>query len=67
MTTHSDTDVSAAPWNADAAYLYTLDLDGPALAWECLRRYPGYRAEWQRGRLLRSRAAVPRWGLRCCR
>lgn len=34
------------PWSVTAAYLYTLDLDGPALAWEYLRRHPGYRAEW---------------------
>ena len=29
---------------APATYLYALDLDGPALAWEYLRRHPGYRA-----------------------
>jgi hypothetical protein len=67
MTTPSDTDVSAAPWSAGAAYLYTLDLDGPALAWEYLRRHPGYRTAWQRGQLQRNRAAAHRWGLRCCR
>ena len=67
MTMLSDTDVSAAPWSAGAAYLYTLDLDGPALAWEYLRRHPGYRTAWQDGRLRRNRAAVHRWGLGCCR
>ena len=67
MTMLSDTDVSAAPWSAGAAYLYTLELDGPALAWEYLRRHPGYRTDWQGGRLQRNRAAAHRWGLRCCR
>lgn len=67
MTTLSDAHVSAAPWSAAAAYLYTLDLDGPGLAWEYLRRHPGYRAAWQRGRLQRSRVEAHRWGLRCCR
>ena len=67
MTIPSDTDVSAAPWSAGAAYLYTLELDGPALAWEYLRRHPGYRTDWQGGRLQRNRAAAHRWGLRCCR
>lgn len=67
MTTLSDADVSAAPWSAAAAYLYTQDLDSPALAWEYLRRHPGYRAAWQRGRMRQRQAAVHRWGLRCCR
>ena len=33
-------DRSAEPWYATAAYLYVLHLDGPALAWEYLRRHP---------------------------
>ena len=41
-------DRSAEPWYATAAYLYVLHLDGPALAWEYLRRHPRYRADWQR-------------------
>ncbi len=45
-----------------AAYLYVLHLDSPALAWEYLRRHPGYRADWQR-RLRRSTTAQS-WGLR---
>lgn len=63
MTTLSNADVSVAPWSAAAAYLYTLELDGPELAWEYLRRHPDYRAAWQRGRLQRSRVAAHRWGL----
>lgn len=43
-----------------AAYLYILHLDGPALAWEYLRRNPDYRKDWYR----RRTAAAPRWGLR---
>ncbi|MGE6335374.1 transcriptional regulator domain-containing protein [Acidovorax sp. NPDC077664] len=47
-----------------AAYLYVLDLDDPALAWEYLRRHPGYRADWARRKRVVSFA---RWGLRCRR
>lgn len=50
------------PWHASAAYLYALHLDGPALAWEYLRRHPGYRVAW-RMRATDSGAARP-WGLR---
>lgn len=34
------TDRSSQHWYPTAAYLYTLHLDGPALAWEYLRRNP---------------------------
>lgn len=61
MTIHLDATVCLAPWRAVAAYLYTLDLDGPALAWEYLRRNPAYRASWF-GR--RHRAEAARWGLK---
>lgn len=63
MTMHSDTIPS--PWAAPAAYLYALDLDGPALAWEYLRRHPGYRAAWLSAPRKRRAAIAPRWGLRC--
>jgi hypothetical protein len=55
-------DRSAEPWYATAAYLYVLHLDGPALAWEYLRRNPDYRRDWLR----RSRQpdTAHRWGLR---
>lgn len=55
-------DRSAEPWYATAAYLYVLHLDGPALAWEYLRRHPDYRHDWLR----RSRQpdAAGHWGLR---
>jgi len=49
-------------WHPVAAYLYVLHLDGPALAWEYLRRHPGYRRDWRRRR--RDPAAAQRWGLR---
>ncbi|WP_233167852.1 transcriptional regulator domain-containing protein [Xylophilus sp. ASV27] len=67
MTIPFDDDASTAPWSAGAAYLYTLALDGPALAWEYLRRHPGYREAWRRGRLKGRIRAASRWGLRCCR
>ena len=54
-------DPSAEHWYPTAAYLYTLHLDGPALAWEYLRRHPDYRRDWLRRR--RPEAAA-RWGLR---
>lgn len=50
-------DLPGAAWAVSAAYLYTLDLDGPALAWEYLRRNPAYQSDW---RLQRS--LVP-WGV----
>lgn len=50
------------PWHASAAYLYVLHLDGPALAWEYLRRHPGYRLAWQ-VQATDAGAARP-WGLR---
>ncbi|HCF5866357.1 DUF2285 domain-containing protein [Pseudomonas aeruginosa] len=49
-------------WYPTAAYLYTLHLDGPALAWEYLRRNPDYRLDWLRRR--RRPDAAHRWGLR---
>ena len=55
-------DRSAEPWYATAAYLYVLHLDGPALAWEYLRRHPDYRRDWLRRR--RQPDAIERWGLR---
>ena len=61
MTIHQNVADLSAPWRATAAYLYTLDLDGPALAWEYLRRNPAYRASWLGGR---SRAEAARWGLK---
>lgn len=54
-------DSCAPSWYPTAAYLYVLHLDGPALAWEYLRRHPDYRRDWRRYR--RSDAAQ-RWGLR---
>ena len=41
-------DPSVEHWYPTAAYLYTLHLDGPALAWEYLRRNPDYRRDWLR-------------------
>ena len=66
VTIEHDPADSAASWRAAAAYFYTLDLDGPRLAWEYLRRHPAYRAEWAaRTRIQRGVPAL-RWGLRCC-
>jgi hypothetical protein len=47
-------------WYPTAAYLYVLHLDGPALAWEYLRRNPAYRRDWLRGDADFSEAAR-RW------
>jgi hypothetical protein len=55
-------DRSTEPWYPTAAYLYVLHLDGPALAWEYLRRNLDYRLDWLR-RHHRPDAAH-RWGLR---
>ncbi|MDD4868036.1 MAG: DUF2285 domain-containing protein [Mycobacterium sp.] len=55
-------DRSADVWYPSAAYLYVLHLDGPALAWEYLRRHPSYRRDWLRRR--RQPDAAHAWGLR---
>ncbi|WP_197387805.1 DUF2285 domain-containing protein [Ralstonia pseudosolanacearum] len=55
-------DRSTEGWYPTAAYLYVLHLDGPALAWEYLRRHPDYRRDWQRRR--RRPDAAHEWGLR---
>ncbi len=52
---------SDSKWQATAAYLYTLSLPPPALAWEYLRRNAHYRDEWRDHRL--SDAVGPLWGL----
>jgi hypothetical protein len=49
-------------WHPSAAYLYVLHLDGPALAWEYLRRDPDYRRDWLRR--LGHPDTAQRWGLR---
>lgn len=50
-------------WHPFAAYLYLLHLDGPALAWEYLRRHPDYGLDWHRHRQ-KSPHRAARWGLR---
>ena len=54
--------VRSTGWHPSAAYLYTVHLDGPSLAWEYLRRNPGYRLDWQqcRGDTMQARC----WCLR---
>jgi Family of unknown function (DUF6499) len=54
-------DLPRAPWGVSAAYLYVLDLDDAGVAWEYLRRHPGYRSDWARRKRVVSFA---RWGLR---
>jgi len=53
---------SSDHWHPSAAYLYVLHLDGPALAWEYLRRDPDYRRDWLRRH--HHRDTAQRWGLR---
>src|SRR5690606_15785176 len=53
---------SGEHWHPGAAYLYVLHLDGPALAWEYLRRHPAYRRDWSSRR--RHADAAAHWGLR---
>lgn len=64
MTTHLDPADLSAPWRAAAAYLYTLDLDGSALAWEYLRRHTGYRTDWLSRQ---SGVSASHWGLQSSR
>jgi hypothetical protein len=49
-------------WRPGAAYVYILHLDGPALAWEYLRRHSDYQRDWRQHRR-RPGYAKP-WGLR---
>lgn len=49
------------PWQATAAYLYTLALPPAGLAWEYLRRNVRYRDDWQTRRM--SDAVGQLWGL----
>lgn len=53
---------AADHWRPGAAYLYVLHLDGPALAWEYLRRHPDYRRDWLCRRC--DPEAAQAWGLR---
>ncbi|WP_186130346.1 DUF7011 domain-containing protein [Burkholderia gladioli] len=55
-------DRSGDAWYPTAAYLYVLHLDGPALAWEYLRRHSDYRRDWLRRRFRQDAAHA--WGLR---
>lgn len=62
MKTNLDRAGASTAWRAQAAYLYVLDLDGPALAWEYLRRNAVYQAAW----LAQGRGVdAESWGLRC--
>lgn len=62
MKTAIDRAGASNAWRAQAAYLYVLDLDGPALAWEYLRRNAAYQAAW----LAQGRGVdAESWGLRC--
>lgn len=49
-------------WRPVAAYFYLLQLDGPGLAWEYLRRNSRYVDSWLRKR---SSPKAKYWGLRC--
>ncbi len=64
MTQPNPEDLPGAPWGVSAAYLYVLDLDDSGVAWEYLRRHPGYRSDWARRKRV---ASFARWGLRCRR
>lgn len=55
-------ELSSDHWHPSAAYLYVLHLDGPALAWEYLRRDPDYRRDWLRRH--RHPELAQSWGLR---
>jgi hypothetical protein len=48
-------------WRPLAAYVYLLHLDGPALAWEYLRRNTHYQVDWHNG----ASKTAERWGLTC--
>jgi hypothetical protein len=64
MSKPNPEDLPRALWGLSAAYLYVLDLDDLAVAWEYLRRHPGYRSAWECRKRVVSFA---HWGLRCRR
>ena len=47
-----------------AAYLYVVSLDPSGLAWEYLRRNPGYRADCAAAEAGGSTGGAEPWGLR---
>lgn len=51
-------------WHPMAAYLYVLHLDGPALAWEYLRRNSEYQRDWLSPRDASAEVLACPWGLR---
>lgn len=61
MSQPNPEDLPRALWGLSAAYLYVLDLDDSGVAWEYLRRHPGYRSDWARRKRV---ASFARWGLR---
>lgn len=54
--------IGSRSWLPVAAYLYVLNLDGPSLAWEYLRRNADYRRDCERGERPPSYFA-DQWGL----
>jgi len=50
-------------WIATAGYLYVLQLDTVSLAWEYLRRDPGYQAHWLDMNARSDSSAAAGWGL----
>ena len=54
--------ISSRSWLPVAAYLYVLNLDGPSLAWEYLRRNADYRRDYGRGER-DSTYFAEQWGL----
>jgi hypothetical protein len=54
--------IASRSWLPVAAYLYVLNLDGPSLAWEYLRRNTDYRRDCDRGER-DPKYFAERWGL----
>lgn len=50
-------------WHPPAAYLYILQLNGHALAWEYLRRNREYHDDWKQRHRTGSGDTISRWGL----
>jgi hypothetical protein len=57
-------DTGQSSWNASAAYLYILALDGASLAWEYLRRNLTYQAHWRKAEDRSDSSIGDLWGLR---
>ena len=52
-----------AGWRKPGDYQYLVELDGPRLAWEYVRRNPHYQDAWRRRDSRKDGGSLHEWGL----